>query len=407
METANRDSIEGLMLVGNKRGYSLDNLIKPLSNFEKDVAICSQCKGLLHEPMQHCKKHVCQLCNYHAHPISDGELCVISEAILGLDTKCPLQVRGCRWTGALGAMADHLNRCEEFKLSCPQCEVVIVRKDMNQHTQHECSKRQVTCVHCKLLHLFKDKEKHGNECQEFPVTCTCGENEKRKNIHYHKQNNCIDTIVECEFNAYGCEERFKRRDTNEHNDKNERKHDRLKINYLEKRIDELATANRMQHNQMQILGKQNQNQIDRINELEELASYSLVLDWSASMKKIKDIKYQNGEGFQIPGCDIKFSTRYALMQNRKQLNLAISVWRLNSAAAFSYRFWVILVDQESGALCKDPAGNFMVEPGNLNPLADAVLESSKIIAKIPLGKLENGNYYKNGVVNAKIYCRKY
>ena len=48
------------------------------------------------------------------------------------------------------AFQEHLRNCQFVEVPCPKdCNQNVERKSMEHHLKKECSKRTVTCQHCK------------------------------------------------------------------------------------------------------------------------------------------------------------------------------------------------------------------------------------------------------------------
>ena len=73
----------------------------------------------------------------------------------------------------LGALDAHKNVCGFAKVTCTQgCGKFILRKDLTQHCNNECSKRKIKCKYCgRLGHYQLISGKHMTVCEEYPVKC--------------------------------------------------------------------------------------------------------------------------------------------------------------------------------------------------------------------------------------------
>lgn len=69
--------------------------------------------------------------------------------VQGLQVKCNNVVNGCRWTGSLSALQNHLlEECRKVYIFCPKgCSnnnkfVKVLRKNMQRHLEYRCPKRE-------------------------------------------------------------------------------------------------------------------------------------------------------------------------------------------------------------------------------------------------------------------------
>ena len=110
---------------------------------------------------------------------------------------CSNKNRGRTWSGELLKFeGDHLNEnpqtpdkvmdgCPYVKVSCSQCQrVKVERKEMTNHKEKECPRREAVCTYCKKHHAaYEDIGRiHHPVCQQIPVPCPkgCGAKPLRK-----------------------------------------------------------------------------------------------------------------------------------------------------------------------------------------------------------------------------------
>ncbi|XP_022806159.1 TNF receptor-associated factor 5-like [Stylophora pistillata] len=96
-------------------------------------------------------------------------------------------------------------------MMCPNagCGESFTRRDMNSHREFNCSWRKVNCKFCKESYILRNKQKHYNVCQKFPVLCTnkCGRRGiPREKLQAHIRDDCPVTRVHCEYKNIGCQE---------------------------------------------------------------------------------------------------------------------------------------------------------------------------------------------------------
>ena len=117
--------------------------------------------------------------------------------------------------------------CQEFLVKCDyDCGVILKRCELNNHCSNECLNREVSCQHCLNKIVYRDLNRHYEECLEFPLLCpnSCGANLRRKRTDSHIETDCPNTIVKCRCEKFGCKEVIKRCEMEEHNKTNEIKH---------------------------------------------------------------------------------------------------------------------------------------------------------------------------------------
>jgi len=169
-----------------------------------------------------------------------------------LGTECPRRKVGCFYCHAKGEyqfiMGEHATQCPKLPLPCPNnCEVGnIPRKDIKNHLKvcklqdvicSKCKKvlqrqylighvkticpyRIVDCLYCHISgeHQFIRSWQHRKVCPKLPLPCPnkCNIGSvPRENMEAHRKE-CPLEIVQCEYHNVGCEERFMRKNTEEH-----------------------------------------------------------------------------------------------------------------------------------------------------------------------------------------------
>jgi TNF receptor-associated factor 4 len=146
-----------------------------------------------------------------------------------LEVYCPNQDEGCKEVTKLGALDAHKNGCGFAKVVCTQeCGKLILRKDLTQHCNDECSKRKMKCKYCDLVDHFDRISIHTIiDCEEYPVKCPRGctqsDEIKRKNLKKHAEV-CPLEEAQCPFSEAGCVASVLRKDLNVHMESNAQQH---------------------------------------------------------------------------------------------------------------------------------------------------------------------------------------
>ena len=154
----------------------------------------------------------------------------LQQSIYQLKVQCTHQNEGCKWTGELGELDNHLNLdpqpanqlkgCVYATVKCTHCSGSYQRQHIAHHQNKVCPKRPFTCEYCKDYNSnFEDiTTNHWSVCGCYPVPCSnkCGAVLQRKNIESHVAKDCPLTVIKCDFHYAGCEVRLPRKDMGEH-----------------------------------------------------------------------------------------------------------------------------------------------------------------------------------------------
>ena len=234
-----------------------------------DRFICQICAKVLCEPHLAvcCGQHFCESClnkwfdrqrgkqscphcraegEAFNHVINKGLKCEINQ----LKIRCSNHVKGCHWTGELGALKAHLKSekgCSFAMVECPnKCNnfgriFILERKLLNSHLANGCYLRPYKCIFCGLKDTYQAITGggfvspisfsdyfggHQATCPEVPLTCPnkCGSrNIKRKDMDSHRSK-CPQEPVECPFAKAGCEGIVLRCELNDHMASNLQQH---------------------------------------------------------------------------------------------------------------------------------------------------------------------------------------
>lgn len=210
------DELERLMFVeGGRGGFKPELLLAKMTNVEAEMLVCNFCNGILWEACitAEANKTGCRDCIGGAEtssiPWEKGR-----RLVEGLACRCPLEVRGCGWTGPLRELSGHWDQCVKRKLECPlNCKQVIAQDTIPTHMQRYCPNRTVTCQFCsKTLQARVIPNHEANVCAEAPTTCPngCGYQVPKKSLANHLQSECSHVGVPCPFKEFGCEGSVKR-----------------------------------------------------------------------------------------------------------------------------------------------------------------------------------------------------
>ncbi len=147
----------------------------------------------------------------------------------------------CGWKGKLGSVREHeTNNCEYTEIPCPNnCEIMIMRKDLQLHCEVNCLRRISTCLKCENKMEQRDLDNHTTTvCTKRDYTCPlCNEagvyDERttthltvcpkvevqcskcliklfRANQYSHTVVNCPNEPVRCKYCNIGCEEKHEK-----------------------------------------------------------------------------------------------------------------------------------------------------------------------------------------------------
>ena len=220
-------------------GYECQFVKKPPSFVQSECPICLQ---VLREPYQAtcCGYSFCRACIERIKARDVLCPCCKSNRFDHYPNKglqrslCEFKVycsnTGCQWVGELGQLDNHLNLnpsqqnqlqgCYLSQIKCLHCSELFLRFYIEDHQNNRCPRRPFSCEYCKTFKSTYKKvaTKHWPVCGSYPVPCTnkCGETLQRQNLENHIANDCPQTIINCDFQHVGCEERLLRKDMPAH-----------------------------------------------------------------------------------------------------------------------------------------------------------------------------------------------
>ena len=223
--------------------YEWEFIEPPASDFD-----CEMCHNVLREPVLTtcCGRNFCQACidpvvkEGKPCPSCEGELTVFIDKktkrkIFGLDVRCPMWRRGCKWVGELGGRSDHLDEkngdCRFVNVSCSNaCGGRVQRRELPTHLEQACPKRAYVCDYCLFEATFDVvTTQHWQVCGYFPLPCPnkCDVGRvERQNLKQHLKE-CSLQEVECDFSYAGCQVKLQRKDFASHMEENTQNHMRM------------------------------------------------------------------------------------------------------------------------------------------------------------------------------------
>ena len=145
--------------------------------------------------------------------------------INNLQTYCPNYTHGCDWKGDLKSVKEHVTtHCGYTVKPCPLgCELELMAKQCDRHTERECKFRKFSCPQCNQsegLTYDSFTRKHYKECPSWPLICPneceaslqSGSPILRSAVEEHLEV-CVEQTVQC---ALGCGKQIKRKDMSRH-----------------------------------------------------------------------------------------------------------------------------------------------------------------------------------------------
>ena len=151
--------------------------------------------------------------------------------------------RGCRWTGTIGTLDNHIATCNFALVPCPnKCEddkgageLHHMRKDLDDHLKTKCPKRAYECHHCGEKGTYASiTEDHDKVCDKKIVPCPnkasgCPLSMERGKTKQHVRSVCDYTEVACAYESLGCAVRMLRKDIKKHQGNDDKVHLHLSL----------------------------------------------------------------------------------------------------------------------------------------------------------------------------------
>ena len=152
--------------------------------------------------------------------------------------RCDNYERGCQWTGTVGTLNDHRASCLKAMVPCPnKCgedkdsgELLLIRKDLDEHLETKCPKRAYECVLCGENGTFASIiERHSIVCEKKIVACPnkgsgCSQSIEQGKVKEHVRVDCEYTEVACVYESLGCGVKMLRKDREAHENEARGKH---------------------------------------------------------------------------------------------------------------------------------------------------------------------------------------
>ena len=151
--------------------------------------------------------------------------------------------RGCRWTGTIGTLDNHIPTCQFALVPCPnKCEddkgageLHLMKQDLAKHLKIKCPKRAYKCQHCGQKGTYASiTENHNKVCNKKIVPCPnkgsgCPLSMERGKTKQHVRSVCDYTEVACAYESLGCAVRMLRKDIKKHQENDDKVHLHLSL----------------------------------------------------------------------------------------------------------------------------------------------------------------------------------
>lgn len=187
---------------------------------------CQECIGRIKQMERPCPN--CEEKNFLV--ISDRTDSEVKREIDSLKVYCPMRKNGCKWTGRLELLDDHLmwgegdcleTTCRVIPVQCVRgCGSVIPRGIMKTHVRNSCKRRDVACKFCGITESYDQLTAvHYNICHKYHVTCPNGckmPGIERSSLKSHLETECPLRTIPCEFHFAGCGEEVMIMDQSRH-----------------------------------------------------------------------------------------------------------------------------------------------------------------------------------------------
>ena len=207
------------------------NLLVLSTKADIDNYICPLCQGILYDPyFDKCGHVFCHDCIFsylknieNKCPISKLDLnetpnsmIILKNIINGKEIYCVNKKENCQWKGLIKDIDNHLKiNCLKEKIKCKfkECDFISKREEMSVHEKN-CIFRIVNCPSCEIQVCYKKLQDHINICPKLKIECIqkCGSELERGNMENHIKNECPNTLFECKFKEFGCQDQIMRKD---------------------------------------------------------------------------------------------------------------------------------------------------------------------------------------------------
>ena len=201
---------------GGYRQDLLENILTPL---ERSLIVCCRCEGVLRDPQLTEEGYKCESCldGGEGRPATTNKT-----EIEKLRVVCPFRQQGCDWSGTIGLVVSHVEKCDLCPVSCPLgCGHSSKRKDLKRHEKEDCPERNTNCEFCLTSIKVSQSCEHFRTCPNYPLECSngCEKNRiPRNEMSLHVSKLCPLSMVPCPYKRYGCVDvKRKHMDTHETN----------------------------------------------------------------------------------------------------------------------------------------------------------------------------------------------
>ena len=204
-------------------GYSCEFVKQPPKEVQVECPVCLQ---ILREPylVSCCGYSFCAICikqvqtSNKACPTCKEGFTVfpnkgLQRMLNNFNVRCSNEKEGCKWTGELGDLDNHLNLypqpkklmdgCDFTTVKCIHCSDAFKRSEIKSHQEELCPKRPYSCEYCQIYETCYDDvtTNHWAVCGSKPVQCpnSCGSSPLRQDLNNHIANECPLTLIKCDF----------------------------------------------------------------------------------------------------------------------------------------------------------------------------------------------------------------
>ena len=179
--------------------------------------VCYLCGGIYYDPkVDSCGHTFCNQCitnflqNHDFCPVNGTKdfklntITSITKLVNRQSLFCKNKLKGCSFNGLIMYYAEH--KCDWELVNCENenCEFVIIRKDIMDHSVVS-EFRKIQCQDCTQYIVFNTLQNHNQECNKKLISCdlNCSMMVIREEMNKHVIDLCDNTILTCQFSKYG------------------------------------------------------------------------------------------------------------------------------------------------------------------------------------------------------------
>jgi len=98
------------------------------------------------------------------------------------------------------------------------CGKTLRAYELENHEKNDCPNRLITCQFCKIELMHCKMGEHKSVCDLAVLRCpnNCGKSIPRRDMDCHIADSCANQKVDCEFAAFGCKTKEKRKNQSRH-----------------------------------------------------------------------------------------------------------------------------------------------------------------------------------------------